>query len=147
MNASVQRPTGAFVGASWAALLVGAVVYLMGLWNSTMPLNEKGYYFTILMYGLFAAVSLQKSVRDRLEGTRVTAIYYALCWLSLLLAVLLLVVGLWNASLASSEKGFYAMAYLLSLFGSVAVQKNVRDIALHDKDSAGVPEALGSLEG
>lgn len=31
MNASVQRPTGAFVGASWAALLVGAVVYLMGL--------------------------------------------------------------------------------------------------------------------
>ena len=64
MNASVQRPTGAFVGASWAALLVGAVVYLMGLWNSTMPLNEKGYYFTILMYGLFAAVSLQKSVRD-----------------------------------------------------------------------------------
>ena len=55
--------------------------------------------------------------------------------------------GLWNATLASSEKGFYAMAYLLSLFGSVAVQKNVRDIALYDKDSAGVPEALGSLEG
>lgn len=109
--------------------------------------HEKGYYFTILMYGLFAAVSLQKSVRDRLEGTRVTAIYYALCWLSLLLAVLLLVVGLWNASLASSEKGFYAMAYLLSLFGSVAVQKNVRDIALHDKDSAGFPEAFGPLEG
>ena len=114
MSASVQRPTGAFVGASWAALLVGVVVYLMGLWNSTMPLNEKGYYFTILMYGLFAAVSLQKSVRDRLEGTRVTAIYYALCWLSLLLAVLLLVVGLWNASLASSEKGFYAMASICS---------------------------------
>ena len=53
----------------------------------------------------------------------------------------------WNASLASSEKGFYAMAYLLSLFGSVAVQKNVRDIALHDKDSAGFPEAFGPLEG
>jgi uncharacterized membrane protein YiaA len=98
------------------------------------------------MYGLFAAVSLQKSVRDRLEGTRVTGIYYSLCWLSLLLALLLLTVGLWNATLPSSEKGFYAMAYLLSLFGSVAVQKNVRDIALYDKGSTGFAEGSGSLE-
>ena len=124
-----QRPTGAFIGASWAALLVGAVVYLMGLWNAQMLLNEKGYYFTLLMYGLFSAVSLQKSVRDRLEGIPVTGIYYSLCWVSLGLAVLLLTVGLWNATLAASEKGFYAMAFLLALFGAVAVQKNIRDVA------------------
>ncbi|MBK7613181.1 MAG: YiaA/YiaB family protein [Vitreoscilla sp.] len=124
-----SRPTGAFVGASWAALLVGAATYQVGLWNAAMQLNEKGYYFTLLMYGLFAAVSLQKSVRDRLEGIPVTGIYFGLCWVSLGLALLLLAVGLWNATLASSEKGFYAMAYLLSLFGAVAVQKNVRDLA------------------
>jgi uncharacterized membrane protein YiaA len=125
-----QRPTGAFIGASWLALLIGAVVYLMGLWNANMLLNEKGYYFTILMYGLFAAVSLQKSVRDRLEGIKVTGIYFGLCWLSLGIAITLLVIGLVNATLAQSEKGFYAMAFLLSLFGAVAVQKNTRDLAL-----------------
>ncbi|KQW89933.1 hypothetical protein ASC94_19430 [Massilia sp. Root418] len=122
-----QRPTAAFVGASWAALLVGAVTYLAGLWNATMQLNEKGYYFTLLAYGLFAAVSLQKSVRDRMEGIAVTNMYFALCWMSLLLALLLLSVGLWNATLAPSEKGFYAMSFVLSLFAAVAVQKNVRD--------------------
>jgi uncharacterized membrane protein YiaA len=122
-----QRPTAAFVGASWAALLVGAVTYLAGLWNATMQLNEKGYYFTLLAYGLFAAVSLQKSVRDRMEGIPVTNMYFALCWMSLLLALLLLSVGLWNATLAPSEKGFYAMSFVLSLFAAVAVQKNVRD--------------------
>ena len=136
MNPQAQRPTGAFVGASWAALLVGAIVYLMGLWNAAMPLNEKGYYFTILMYGLFSAVSLQKSVRDRLEGIPVTGIYYGLCWLSLGIAVILLTVGLWNATLAPSEKGFYAMSFLLSLFGSVAVQKNIRDMALFKDETA-----------
>ncbi|MGR4868950.1 inner membrane protein YiaA [Variovorax sp. LARHSF232] len=125
-----QRPTGAFVAASWAALFVGAIAFLVGLWNAQMQLNEKGYYFTVLMYGLFAAVSLQKSVRDRMEGIPVTSIYYGLCWLSLLLAVLLLAVGLFNATLSASEKGFYAMSFLLSLFAAVAVQKNVRDIAL-----------------
>jgi hypothetical protein len=31
--------------------------------------------------------------------------------------------------LAGSEKGFYAMAFLLALFGAVAVQKNIRDVA------------------
>ena len=124
-----QRPTGAFVGASWAALLVGAAVYLVGLWNAQMLLNEKGYYFTLLMYGLFSAVSLQKSVRDRLEGIPVTGIYYGLSWVSLGISVLLLSVGLWNAVLAGSEKGFYAMAFLLALFGAVAVQKNIRDVA------------------
>lgn len=124
-----HRPTGAFVGASWAALLTGAITYVSGLWNAAMPLNEKGYYFIILMYGLFAAVSLQKSVRDRQEGVHVTGIYFGLCWLSLLLSMLLLTVGLWNATLALSEKGFYGMSFVLSLFAAVAVQKNVRDSA------------------
>ena len=127
---TIQRPTGAFIGASWAALFVGGATYLFGLWNANMALNEKGYYFTLLMYGLFSAVSLQKSVRDRLEGIPVTGIYFGLCWFSLGLSVALLAVGLWNATLTSSEKGFYAMGFLLSLFAAVAVQKNVRDVAL-----------------
>jgi uncharacterized membrane protein YiaA len=94
-----------------------------------MQLNEKGYYLTLLLYGLFAAVSLQKTVRDRVEGVPVTGMYVGLCWLSLTAAVLLLTVGLWNASLMPSEKGFYAMAFVLTLFAIVAVQKNVRDLA------------------
>ncbi|MBC7684652.1 MAG: hypothetical protein H7176_05420 [Bdellovibrionales bacterium] len=134
------RPTSAFVGASWLALVVGAATYFIGLWNAQMALNEKGYYFTLLMYGLFAAVSLQKSVRDRLEGVKVTGIYFSLCWVSLLLSLGLLGVGLVNAALASSEKGFFAMSFVLSLFAAVAVQKNVRDISLADEGA--VPRTL-----
>jgi len=136
MKPQIQRPTGAFIGASWAALFVGAITYLVGLWNGEMQLNEKGYYFTILLYGLFSAVSLQKSVRDRMEGIPVTGLYFGLCWLSLGICMLLLGVGLWNATLASSEKGFYAMSFLLSLFAAVAVQKNVRDVALFRDEPA-----------
>lgn len=129
MSSSLNKPSAAFVAASWVALLAGFGVYLVGLWNANMQLNEKGYYFTVMMYGLFAAVSLQKSVRDRLEGIPVTAIYYGLSWVSVLLAVLLLV-GLWNATLAASEKGFYAMSFALALFAAIAVQKNTRDSAV-----------------
>lgn len=135
MKEQIQKPTPAFIGASWLALLVGATSYSIGLWNAEMQLNEKGYYFTILMYGLFASVSLQKCVRDRLEGIRVTNLYFGLCWISVMLCLLLLAIGLWNATLASSEKGFYGMAYLLSLFGGVAVQKNVRDLELFNESS------------
>lgn len=122
------KPSGAFIGASWGALLIGLAGYLIGLWNAAAPLNEKGYYFTVIMFGLFAAVSLQKSVRDRMEGVEVTNIYYGICWVSLIMALCLLTVGLWNASFSPSEKGFYAMSFVLSLYSSVAIQKNIRDM-------------------
>lgn len=92
-----------------------------------MELHEKGYYFTVIMFGLFAVVSVQKAVRDRLEGIKVTDIYYGICWFCTLLAILLLTIGLWNAELTGSEKGFYAFSFVLSLFGVVAIQKNTRD--------------------
>lgn len=140
MQPQVHRPTPAFIGASWTALMAGAIAYLAFLWSSGMALNEKGYYFTIFMYGLFSAVSLQKSVRDRLEGIPVTAIYFGLCWFSVILSVLLLIIGLWNAKMPSSEKGFYAMSFLLSLFAVVAIQKNVRDVALLGEDKPAPPD-------
>lgn len=122
------RPSPAFVGAAWAVMLAGIAAYLIGLWNSAMQLNEKGYYFTILLFGLFAAVSLQKTVRDKMEGLPVTNIYYGLCWIACGSAILLLVVGLWNAGLLPSEKGFYAMSFIVAMFAAITVQKNVRDI-------------------
>jgi uncharacterized membrane protein YiaA len=98
-----------------------------------MALNEKGYYFTVLLFGLFASVSVQKSVRDRLEGIQVTNIYYGLSWACTLISVLLLTIGLWNASMTLSEKGFYAMSFLLTLFAAIAVQKNTRDLLNFEK--------------
>ncbi|MDR5740346.1 MULTISPECIES: inner membrane protein YiaA [unclassified Caballeronia] len=131
-----QRPSPAFVAASWGALFAGFAAYLVGLWNAGMQLNEKGYYFTVLVFGLYAAISLQKTVRDRTEGIPVTTLYYMLSWIALTLAVALLVVGLVNATLELSEKGFYAMSFVLALFGATAVQKNTRDIQAAAEPSA-----------
>lgn len=122
-----QKPSAAFIGASWVALVAGIAAYNIGLFNAEMMLNEKGYYFTVLMFGLFAAISLQKSVRDKLENIPVTNIYYGLAWFSTILPILLLIIGLWNATLTLSEKGFFGMSYTLSLFAAIAVQKNTRD--------------------
>jgi len=126
------KPTAAFIGASWFALLTGIVAYCIGLWNASMALNEKGYYFVILLFGLFAVISVQKSVRDRAEGLAVTDLYYSLSWFATIAAMVLLTIGLWNANLAPSEKGFYAMAFCLSMFSAIAVQKNTRDAKMFD---------------
>ena len=123
-----QPPSAAFIGASWTALIIGISAFLIGLWNAEMELNEKGYYFTVLMFGLFSAISVQKVVRDQLEGIPVTNIYYGLAWFTTILSIVLLTVGLWNAELAKSEKGFYAMSFVLSMFAAIAVQKNTRDM-------------------
>ena len=123
------EPTSAFKGASWAALLIGVAAYLIGLFNAeAMQLNEKGYYFAVLIFGLYAAVSLQKAVRDKDEGVPVTNIYYGISWLAFVIAIALIGIGLFNAgSMVLSEKGFYGMAFVLSVFAAITVQKNIRD--------------------
>lgn len=129
-----NKPTGAFISASWSALFLGMISFCVGLWNAEMYLNEKGYYFTILLFGLFSVISVQKSVRDKLEGIAVTDIYYGISWFVTIISILLLVVGLWNAELTLSEKGFYGMSFTLSLFAAIAVQKNTRDIKFAESE-------------
>ncbi|WP_295789386.1 inner membrane protein YiaA [uncultured Microbacterium sp.] len=123
------RPTAAFVGASWVALGLGASVYFIGLYNAQMALSEKGFYLAVFLLGLFAAISVQKAVRDRAEDIPVTGAYLGVAWGMLLVALALMSVGLWNADLLLSEKGFYGIGFAMSLFAVVAVQKNVRDLA------------------
>ncbi|KZN41585.1 inner membrane protein YiaA [Pseudoalteromonas luteoviolacea] len=124
---SLYTPSKAFSIASVAVLVIGIATYMVGLFNAQMLLNEKGYYLIVLMYGLFSAVSLQKSIRDKKENIPTSKIYHLLSMISTAAAIVLLGVGLFNANLLLSEKGFYGIAYLMSLYAAVAVQKNIRD--------------------
>jgi len=128
MNTIIStKPTKAFVLTSIAMLIAGITAFCIGLMNAEMALNEKGYYFAILIFGLFSFVSLQKNIRDKIEGQTISKPYGIMCWVASASAIALFIIGLINADLLLSEKGFYAMAYLLSGFAGITVQKNVRD--------------------
>ena len=57
MKPQLPKPTGAFVGASWTALLAGSISFLSVLWNVSMYCYEKVFYFATLVFGRFVAVS------------------------------------------------------------------------------------------
>lgn len=140
----VEGPTKAFRIAALATLLIGSLSYCIGLVNADMMLNEKGYYLISLLFGLFSAVSVQKSVRDNAEGIKTSKIYHILAWIAAGSAIALLCIGLYNAELLLSEKGFFGMAYTLSLFAAITVQKNVRDTQSfnsYDKKSSSFSKA------
>ncbi|MEV8507080.1 inner membrane protein YiaA [Actinoplanes sp. NPDC051475] len=138
---SPAKPTAAFVGASWTVLFLGVLSFATGLWNATMTISEKGFYAAVLLLGLFAAVSLQKSVRDRAEGLPVSALYLGLSWSVVGISTVMLAVGLWNSDMARSEKGFYGLAFAMTMFAAVAVQKNVRDMLQYRAPSHAVAAA------
>lgn len=125
---TTNKPSGAFVIASWVSLLAGVSAFFIGLWNSSMEQSETGYFFTVILFGLFAVISVQKAVRDKLEGIPVTDLYYGISWFCTIGSIVLLTIGLWKADMSSSEKGFYAMSFVLSTFSAIAVQKNTRDL-------------------
>ncbi|WP_421132479.1 inner membrane protein YiaA [Alteromonas sp. A079] len=146
---TLQQPTKAFRIASIAALLTGVSAYFIGLYNAPMALNEKGYYFTIMLFGLFSVVSLQKTVRDKMEGVPTTKAYFLASCVATASSIVLLIIGLMNAELLLSEKGFFGMAFILSLFAAITVQKNVRDKGIastHLQSSDKTPMDMSSRE-
>jgi len=146
---TLQQPTKAFRIASIAALLTGVSSYFIGLYNAPMALNEKGYYFTIMLFGLFSVVSLQKTVRDKMEGVPTTKAYFLASCVATASSIVLLIIGLMNAELLLSEKGFFGMAFILSLFAAITVQKNVRDKGIastHLQSSDKTPMDMSSRE-
>ncbi len=93
-----------------------------------MQLNEKGYYFAVRYWGCLPRHLIKRRCAISMKPFRPPRCTYTTCLVVFVIAVGLLVIGLWNATLLLSEKGFYGLAYFLSLFGAVAVQKNVRDV-------------------
>lgn len=125
-----MKPSFAFVALSWVAALAGIVFYGALLFNSTaLTWSDKNFFFAILVFAVYAAISVQKIVRDRIEGVPFTTLYYGISWLAVIVAIGMFVNGLFGVNITLSERGFYAMAMLLTLFGAIAIQKNTRDLA------------------
>jgi uncharacterized membrane protein YiaA len=127
-TSNINKPTSAYIFATWGVLAIGVLGYLLGLWNATLELNEKGFYFAVFLFAMFSAVTLQKTIRDKEEGIPVTGVFTGMCWVAFFSSIALLVIGLFNANMLLSEKGFYGMSFVLSLFAIITAQKNIRDL-------------------
>lgn len=64
MKKHADRPSAAFIAASWCALLLGSASCLIGLFNAEMQRNEKGFHGMAYALALFGAVAVQKNTRD-----------------------------------------------------------------------------------
>ena len=71
-----------------------------------------------------------------------------MCWAAFFSSIALLGIGLFNADMFLSEKGFYGMAFILSLFAIITVQKNIRDLTNDDGStpSSAYPSVANSLD-
>lgn len=128
LNKSENNPSSAYIMATWVTLAIGVGSYLIGIWNSNFQLNEQGFYLAVFLLSMFSAVTLQKTVRDKEEGLPVTNVFIGMCWFSFAAGVALLALGLINANILLSEKGFFGISFLMSLFTMITVQKNIRDM-------------------
>jgi uncharacterized membrane protein YiaA len=147
-HSNTNKPTATYVFATWGVLAIGVLGYLIGLWNATLELNEKGYYFTVFLFAMFSAVTLQKTIRDKEEGIPVTSIFAGMCWVAFASSIVLLIIGLVNATMLLSEKGFYGISFILSLFAVITVQKNIRDLTNENSitDSTAFPKTSQKLD-
>ncbi len=78
--------------------------------NAEMQLNEKGYYFAVLVLGLFLRRLIKRPFGTSMKAYRPLHLLYDLpdC---LYYLCCITDGGLWNATLLLSEKGFYGLAF------------------------------------
>jgi uncharacterized membrane protein YiaA len=62
-----RRNTQAFTGMSYAGLIIGYAMFLIGLFNADFELNVKGYYIAVVLLISYSAIGVQKVVRDNAE--------------------------------------------------------------------------------
>ena len=140
MDLESLKPTKAYILATWVVFIFSVITFGIGLFNAEMQLNEKGFYISTFIFGLYSVVTLQKTLRDKVEGIKVSAMYYNLSLIGVATPILLTAIGLFNAELQLNEKGFFAVTYITALFSSIVIQKNTRDIEhideiLHEKEN------------
>ncbi|MBA3114008.1 hypothetical protein CBX57_022105 [Salmonella enterica] len=98
---------------SWLLIIVGAAIYIIGLWYACPLLNGKGYFLGVLMTGMFVTyVYLREERRERLDAQ-----FTSVCQMVMLVTVGLLVVGVWNAPLLPVERVVYLVAFFICLLG------------------------------
>jgi uncharacterized membrane protein YiaA len=56
--------TDVYHGLSWFATILSVVLLTIRLWNAQLLPSEKGFYAFAFLLAMFAAVAVQKNVRD-----------------------------------------------------------------------------------
>lgn len=77
----------------------------------------------------------KKTIMEQKQINEPSAAFIATSWTAFFIGTIAFIISLWNAGLEKSEKGFYPMSFVLSLFAAIAVQKNTRDIKVLKSDT------------
>lgn len=66
-----RRNTPAFTALSYFTLAIGVFMFIVGLYNADMALNEKGYYIAVMFLVAVGAILTQKVTRDNAEDNAI----------------------------------------------------------------------------
>ncbi|MEG0802668.1 MAG: inner membrane protein YiaB [Citrobacter sp.] len=109
----------------WIIFLSGALMYVIGLWQACPLLSGKGYFFGVLMTGMFVGYVYQWAENLNLNDER----FVSVCQMVALITVGLLLVGVWNAPLSPLEKGLYPVAFFMCLLGQVLLMRSTENLS------------------
>ncbi len=93
--------------------VVGALVYLVGLWISCPLLSGKGYFLGVLMTATFGNYAYLRAEKlGQLDD-----FFIHICQLVALITIGLLFIGVLNAPINAYEMVIYPIAFFVCLFG------------------------------
>ncbi|EIO2236701.1 hypothetical protein LQE63_002052 [Escherichia coli] len=98
--------------------VVGALVYLVGLWISCPLLSGKGYFLGVLMTATFGNYAYLRAEKLGQLG-QLDDFFTHICQLVALITIGLLFIGVLNAPINTYEMVIYPIAFFVCLFGQM----------------------------
>lgn len=97
-------------------MLLGSLVYLIGIWRTCPLFSGKGYFLGVLVMGMFAVLTHQRTEQEAQRDDD----FISLCRLVLLLSAGLLLVGTGLFRRRGAKKSIYVMAWFVCMYGASA---------------------------
>ncbi|WAD30139.1 inner membrane protein YiaB [Citrobacter braakii] len=109
----------------WILFFSGALIYVIGLWRACPLLSSKGYFFAVLMTGMFVTYVYQRAENLKQNDEH----FVSVCQMVALITVGVLLVGVLNIPLSPLEMGLFPVAFFVCLWGQILLLRlqNTRD--------------------
>ena len=125
-----MKDTGAWIFQTWAAAVISAMTSLYGIWvlkdqnNQNFLLMIMGFFFCV-----FAAITLQKMIRDNQEKAQDTASYRITTWSAFVISLTLTGYCLRSVELEHWHRAQLITSFLFVISSVFVLTKTLRDNA------------------
>ena len=134
-----RRDTPAWILQVWAAFILALAVTCLGIYALPVDVWLRGYVAMGFFFTVGSTFTVAKMIRDNHYRQVDTSAWILQVWIAFALALVLMLVGLYNLPVDWWVRGYIAIGLFFTISSSFTLAKTIRD---NEEARKGLPDAV-----